>query len=729
MKSIIKAALMVAKSYPVFPTTSTKLPCWSNRELGVAKGHGGFKIATQDPERIVELFSHPQASTVSVPMGPLSRLLAVDADIYKGEAVAAWHEANRYWLEKTLCHKTQSGGLHYLFEWTDAVRFPSTLAAGVDLKGNGGYVVFPPSGGYTVLRKLTVKPFPLDVLQAAIIAKGDTGNGIQLDSSYNHATDVGLINNIQQATELYPALRSLAYRMPGRRQPDGTYYTEAEMVTLLNNLMDTSIAASAGHPRHDDWLDRRGKISELVSTATQKEKIGVGLTDVEIAAINQGESFIKTQEMIAASSRPIGPQRKTTISDIRKRVAEMQTQGKEKNDTAATNAFVKLNAKLLRSATLPPIKHIIPRMLSEGGTCSIAGMSNVGKTRYMAALVMALAVGDTARLGLPRCTRNISTLYVANEEHFEDMARRFKAVALQHDDQNSADIVIRGKAAGTFRLVAVNERGQPEVDRENIAILVDEIQKAGAEVLALDPYVTLAEGGDENSATTASMVTQAFLLIIAMTGCAIIYPHHTPKDRSRDADAFRGSADAWRGSGAIYSSLDYGFTLCNYFPRNKDQRRAWKSQYLSSDLSRFIVMDCGKIREGEAIPEKIMELTPQEMDKGEGEPIGVIKMIDEATAMNALLEGSIDVMANDALAYAMVNTLGADKSPHTNMTEAAHLMQDHQLWPDTKKTEGKMKLLDMFGDKYNVENGSVHVLRDGKGKWRIVIEDKDEDGG
>ena len=48
MKPIVKAALAVAKKYPVFPTIK-KMPCWSNSELGVGKGEGGYKIATQDP--------------------------------------------------------------------------------------------------------------------------------------------------------------------------------------------------------------------------------------------------------------------------------------------------------------------------------------------------------------------------------------------------------------------------------------------------------------------------------------------------------------------------------------------------------------------------------------------------------------------------------------------------------------------------------------------------------
>ena len=50
---LIKAALAVAASgLPVFPTID-KTPCWSNIELGVARGEGGYKIASTDPARVI----------------------------------------------------------------------------------------------------------------------------------------------------------------------------------------------------------------------------------------------------------------------------------------------------------------------------------------------------------------------------------------------------------------------------------------------------------------------------------------------------------------------------------------------------------------------------------------------------------------------------------------------------------------------------------------------------
>ena len=121
-------------------------------------------------------------------MGPMSGLLAIDPALYKGQHVVDWHAENLHWLEKTLCHTTKRGGRHYIFQWTDKVRFPATLADGVDVKGHGGYVVWPGSGGYSVHKKLSVKPFPLDVLQAAMIAKGGSGNVLQMDS-FNSATN------------------------------------------------------------------------------------------------------------------------------------------------------------------------------------------------------------------------------------------------------------------------------------------------------------------------------------------------------------------------------------------------------------------------------------------------------------------------------------------------------------------------------------------------------------
>jgi hypothetical protein len=157
---LVDAALEVAKHYPVFPTND-KIPCWSNKELGVLRGEGGYKIASQDPDRVIELFSHRRATEIAVPMGAMSGLLCVDVDSYKSLEAAQWLRDNWSYLKDTLIHRTRSGGLHFIFRHPgDNIRFPATLAEGVDLKAGGnGYICFPPTDGYTVMEAQDVEAF------------------------------------------------------------------------------------------------------------------------------------------------------------------------------------------------------------------------------------------------------------------------------------------------------------------------------------------------------------------------------------------------------------------------------------------------------------------------------------------------------------------------------------------------------------------------------------------
>jgi hypothetical protein len=158
---LIKAALDVAEHFPVFPTTDKK-PCWSNKELGVRKGEGGYKIATQDPDRVMKLFSHPRATEIAVPMGAMSGLICVDVDIHKEDNIPGlreWFTRNWPLLNSTLIHATRSGGLHFIFKHPgDVGKLPAQLRDGVDLKANGtGYICWPPTEGYRAISRKEVE--------------------------------------------------------------------------------------------------------------------------------------------------------------------------------------------------------------------------------------------------------------------------------------------------------------------------------------------------------------------------------------------------------------------------------------------------------------------------------------------------------------------------------------------------------------------------------------------
>jgi hypothetical protein len=739
---LINAALAVAKTYPVFPTND-KRPVWSNLELDVGRGQGGYKIATQDRERVVELFHHTRASEIAVPMGAMSGLICVDVDLYKDPSLQDWIDDNSDYLMGTLCHKTRSGGLHFIFKHPgDVGRLPATLREGVDLKANGtGYICWPPTEGYEQVGKFQgLADFPMELVTGALKAKGGTGS-LAGGNSFNEASDADLIERVREATELYPSLRSLSFRLASRRKPDGEDYTQHDIVEVLTGIMQESVAADVGHPRHEDWLDREEKIPELAASALEANELPV-ISAEEAKIWMEGEAFMDTQKLIAASVRPTGPQRETTASDIEERVADiattdMTTPTKSSNESSASekasaedDGYIGLNATELRGNTIDKLNWIVPLMIPEGAIVSLAGASNVGKTRWLAALTMAMAAGDTARMGLPQIDGPVSTLWLANEERVLDIARRVKAVTLQHDDKESADIIVRGKDKGMMRLVALNEIGNPEIDEKNVAEIVAKVRENNCKLVVFDPYVTLSDAMDENSAVSAASITKAMLLISTMTGAAVMHAHHTPKDRSKDVDWIRGTPDGWRGSSAIYSALDCGFTLANWMPRkDPGRRKAWKENYLDANLSRFIVLDTGKIREGEALEPVMYELVGQEMDENEGAPIGVCRRADEAQAYNALLGVSSEMILAGELAYEISRVMGV--GTYTKMNDVHKQMEGIPNWPDISTAKGKKDLLALWDKPVYAEGFTVQMVDTGKtttGKWQIIIKE-DEDNG
>ena len=148
MPSTIEIALsLAAQGFPVFPCSFRKSP-----SISKAEGGRGFLDATADAPEVIALFGRaPDAGLVGVPTGAVSGFDVLDVDPrHGGDKWLAEYAAR---LPVTRVHSTQSGGSHYLFRHATGVRNSAgkaTLANGIDIRGDGGYVIFPPSIGYTV---------------------------------------------------------------------------------------------------------------------------------------------------------------------------------------------------------------------------------------------------------------------------------------------------------------------------------------------------------------------------------------------------------------------------------------------------------------------------------------------------------------------------------------------------------------------------------------------------
>jgi hypothetical protein len=108
----------------------------------------GLKDATTERARVERWRAKYPKANVAVATGPASAIYVVDIDQAKaGFATWARLEA-RHGCAITLEAETGSGGAHLVFTYPSAGTWPNTrarLGPGVDTRGDGGYIVAPPS--------------------------------------------------------------------------------------------------------------------------------------------------------------------------------------------------------------------------------------------------------------------------------------------------------------------------------------------------------------------------------------------------------------------------------------------------------------------------------------------------------------------------------------------------------------------------------------------------------
>ena len=138
---LLKAALPYARrGVPVFPCEpGGKRPLTYN----------GFWDASADPRRVEAWWSRWPEANVGIPTGERSGLLVLDVDPGAGgpESLAALERTGGP-LPRTARTRTGGGGMHVFFRYPaeEEVRNSTgRLGPGLDVRGEGGYVVVPPS--------------------------------------------------------------------------------------------------------------------------------------------------------------------------------------------------------------------------------------------------------------------------------------------------------------------------------------------------------------------------------------------------------------------------------------------------------------------------------------------------------------------------------------------------------------------------------------------------------
>lgn len=126
------------RGWPVFPCKPRgKTPLTSN----------GFHAATCDEEQIRAWWAQWPNANVAIATGHYSGLYVLDIDAGKGGSDTLEDKEHQFGkLPDTVTSLTGGGGFHYLFNWLPGLKNSNNyLGKGLDTRGDGGYIIAPPS--------------------------------------------------------------------------------------------------------------------------------------------------------------------------------------------------------------------------------------------------------------------------------------------------------------------------------------------------------------------------------------------------------------------------------------------------------------------------------------------------------------------------------------------------------------------------------------------------------
>jgi hypothetical protein len=152
-RHLVEVALRYAEhGWPVLPlhTPRPRGCSCTTTDCGSAGKHPrtgrGLHDASTDPDQIRGWWTRWPRANVGVATGASSRLLVFDVDLPDGPTSLAELEAEHRALPSTCKQRTGSGGRQLLFAHPGGTVGNRTgLVPGIDVRGDGGYIVVPPS--------------------------------------------------------------------------------------------------------------------------------------------------------------------------------------------------------------------------------------------------------------------------------------------------------------------------------------------------------------------------------------------------------------------------------------------------------------------------------------------------------------------------------------------------------------------------------------------------------
>jgi hypothetical protein len=501
---LIDAAVFVAQAWACFPCAG-KVPLVKWREA-----------ASRDPEAVRVMFANKEADSIGVPMGQDAGVFLVDLDVKNGGGGLEWFAANKHRIPDTRVHTTPSGGVHLLFQWPvgRSIRnSASRLAPGVDIRGDGGFAVFPPTAGYSIDSHEMPAPAPAWLLD--------------------------LIDPPKAPEAPRPA--------PAPRQSgDGTRYG----LSALDNECQAILSAPDG-AKHDTLNRAAFSIGGLVAAGELIEGLALQALASALAGIrHRCEDYPAAQKTLAGAFRAgMAKPREAPPRLIRRIVEEYRETRPEPPPIDAPpdhwSAEPEPDIGLEPEKVAPDIKptglpliyfqdvkpalkseDFIEGLLIKAAMSVTYGPSNCGKTFFMADLALHVALGLEWR---GREVERAGVIYCAMEGS-HGIANRVAAFALTCG--------LAGQEIPFAIIPVALNLLDPNADTSR---LIKAIKEAGARMaipvglVVMDTLSRGMAGGNENSPEDMGALVANSDRIRQATGAHVAWIHHSGKDQAQGA--------------------------------------------------------------------------------------------------------------------------------------------------------------------------------------------------
>jgi RecA-family ATPase len=514
------AADLARAGFPVFPCGHDKRPLTPH----------GFKDATAELGEVEAYWRQYPSALVGLPTGATTRIFVIDLDTDKttGEPVGENSLAALGFADlkdRVPSVQTPSGGLHLYFR---AAGLPNTvrkLGAGIDTRGEGGYVIAPgsigPAGAYVArgvqICQANLPDLPRPLLDAL---------RVQAKPALQVGASMGLRRGSDTPAALCEVQEVLSY-IP----PDCSY---GDWVTVLMGLHDHFDGSKAGLDVADEWS--AGGVKYKLGEVAEKWRGfkaggGTGWGSVCSLARQCGADLSAIARSHKGKETPFAMQTRPAL---------------EAPNAEPTRDMGFFCAADLSGKAVPERAYLVAELVPAGTVTTINGDGGTGKS------LIALQLCVSTVLGRPWMGQKVKpgrALFISAEDDRDEIHRRLYNISCA-EGVGLADLdnLTLCSLAGEDALLAVPTAGQGDVMQETplFRALDEWLSKHRPTLTVLDTLADLFGGNEVNRAQARQFIGLLRGLALRHDTTVILLAH--PSQSGMASGTGSSGSTAWNNS-------------------------------------------------------------------------------------------------------------------------------------------------------------------------------------